>query len=154
MFQILIPSKGPLICYSKLTHTNMYLTSKHDICPTLIHSITPYHSSSNIYPWAASTSQNRNINKALIIKYIHHVSQSRNLNMFTNQIKCMFMQLCMTYLIAPQHLCIDACSCSYVCSCDSTKIQTLIINSTINASETCYSTNPRPKHVKTRPNKT
>ena len=120
--QILILSKGPLICYSELTHNNMHLIFKHGICHTLIliHSIKPHHSYSNIYPRAASTSQNRNINKALIIKHIHHVHQSRNLTMFTNQIKCMFMQSCMTclsYLIAPQYLCINACSCSYACSC-------------------------------------
>ena len=116
---------GPLICYSKIKHTNMHLTSKHGICPTLIHSIKIYRSSSNIYPRAAWTSQNRNISMALIIKHIHHVHQSRNLITFTNQIKCMVMQLSMTYLtylIVPQHLCVNTCSC------DSTKMQTLIIN--------------------------
>ena len=45
VFQILIPSKGLLICYSILAHTIMHLKSKHDICPTLIHSIKPFHSS-------------------------------------------------------------------------------------------------------------
>ena len=57
VFQILIPLKGPLICYSKLTHANTHLTFKYGICPTLIHSIKPYHSSSNIYPRAVSTSK-------------------------------------------------------------------------------------------------
>ena len=125
MFQILIPLKVPLTYYFKLTHTNMHLTSKHGICLTLIHSIKPYHSSSNIYLKAANTSQNRNIGKALIIKQIHHVHKSRNLIVFTNQIKCMFMQLCMiylTYFIAPQHVCINACSCSYAYSCDSSRL--------------------------------
>ena len=91
VFQILIPLKVPLTYYFKLTHTNMHLTSKHGICLTLIHSIKPYHSSSNIYLKAENTSQNRNIGKALIIKQIHHVHKSRNLIVFTNQIKCMFM---------------------------------------------------------------
>ena len=90
VFQILIPSKGPLICYSKLTHTNMYLTSKHGKCPTLIHSIkTLPFIQQNIYPRATSTSQNSSINKASTssvfqtskhsimksTKYIHHVHQ-------------------------------------------------------------------------------
>ena len=57
----------------------MYLTSKHGICPTLIHSIKPYHSSSKIYPRAVSISQGENINKALI-KHIHHVHQPNQMH--------------------------------------------------------------------------
>ena len=40
-----------------------------------------------------------------LIMFIDHI-------MFINQIKCMFMQLCMTYLTTSQHLCINACFCS------------------------------------------
>ena len=96
VFQILISSKSPLICYSKLTHTNMHLTSKHGICPILIHIMKPYHSSSNIYPRATSTSKAVALTRHLI-KHIHHVHQSKKFTMFinyiilTNQIKCMFM---------------------------------------------------------------
>ena len=49
VFQILIPPKNPLICNSKLTHTNMHQTSEHGICPILIHSIKSYYSSRHIY---------------------------------------------------------------------------------------------------------
>ena len=55
VFQILIPSKGPLICYSKLTHINMHLTSKHGKCPTLIHSIKTLPFIQQNIPRAAST---------------------------------------------------------------------------------------------------
>ena len=58
------------------------------------------------------------------------------------------------YTIAHQHLCINACSSSYECSRDSTKTKTLIINLSIQACETCYSSNPNARHAKTRLNET
>ena len=57
------------------------------------------------------------------------------------------------YTVTAQQLCINECSSSHECSCDSTKIQILIIKSTNKACETCYYTNPNVKHVKTRLNK-
>ena len=38
-------------------HTSIRISIQHGIYPTLIHSIKPYHTSSNIYPRAASTSK-------------------------------------------------------------------------------------------------
>ena len=86
VFQILIPSKDLLIYYSILTHIDMHLTSKHDKCPTLIHSIKtlPF----KIYPRAANISKAVKSIRHLIkhiksfkhnvlisTKHIHHVHQ-------------------------------------------------------------------------------
>ena len=52
--------------------------------------------------------------------------------------------VCVTYLTAPQHLCINACSCSW---CSSNQA-TLIIHSKQKVIKTCYNTNLRPKTMK------
>ena len=75
---ILISLKAYSTLHSILSHTYYHSSSnQHGIYPTLIHSIKPYHSSSNIYPRAISTSQGSSINKAFnqaysIIQTQHH----------------------------------------------------------------------------------
>ena len=76
VFQILISSKGPLMYYSKLTHTSMHLASKHSIGPTLIHSIKLYHSFSNIYQRTASISHITYHNTVASTRYLHEAHSS------------------------------------------------------------------------------
>ena len=124
VLQILIPSKDPLICYFKFTHT--HLTSKHGLCPTLIHSIKLYHSSNNIYPRQQAhhktVSLIKGINQAYSscssIKKVHHVHQ---LNQMDVHIIIHDLSHLLCYTITPQHLCINACSNSHEYSCGSSK---------------------------------
>ena len=139
VFQILILSQGFLIYFSKLTHTNLHLTSKHGKYPTLIHSIkTPPFIQQNIYPRVASTSQNNSINKVstssisqkskLTImtstKHILHVHQPYHAY-HPNKIHVHVIKHDLPHLlhctITPRHLCINACSSSHECSCDLSK---------------------------------
>ena len=127
----------------------------------LTHTHTHTHTHIYIYPRAASISQGKNINKALIIKYIQSFKPS--IMVFINQgdqssYSKMHVHIHMHNLphctITHQRLCINVCSSSYTCLCDSSKTQILIINSTIKACETCYSIDIKAKHVKTRLNMT
>ena len=93
------------------------------------HNIKPYHSSSNIYPVATSISQGRNINKALIIKYIQSCLSTISCSPTkSNACSCNYAWLTsLTSLYhnisAPMHqymfvficmfILLNACSCNY-----------------------------------------
>jgi len=47
--------------------------------------------------------------------------QRKTITIFGDACSCPYAWLTIIYLTAPQHLCINACSCSYACSCYSSK---------------------------------